>query len=313
MPFFSIIIPTYNRAQMLTTAIDSVLKQSFSDWELIVVDDGSTDNTKEVVNSYNDNRIRYIYQKNSERCAARNNGINSSKGNYICFLDSDDYYLLNRLEKLYNEIKKREFPIAFFYTGICFEDNGIAVRREELPNIFKSMKEYFVTNVIGSPQVCIHKNILLTHKYNENFSIGEDTELWIRIENERFPIIFLNQFTIIATNHIERSVNEVAQNSYKDGLKIMKFIFSKKHPGNKINPKVKRSVISGLYFGIARHYIYNCARFKALFYLLRSILITPTGNQTKHKAFLFYKTLFSHKSNISEIRKYISIFLIYLL
>ena len=76
-PFFSIIIPTYNRAHLISMAIDSVIAQTFENWELIIVDDGSTDNTKELVDNYCsiDKRIRYIYQENAERSAARNNGI----------------------------------------------------------------------------------------------------------------------------------------------------------------------------------------------------------------------------------------------
>ena len=305
MAFFSIITPTYNRAAMLHIAIDSILNQSFTDWELLIIDDGSTDNTKEVVCSYNDTRIKYIYQKNSERSAARNNGINSSNGTYICFVDSDDYYTADRLEKLYEEIKKREFPIAFFYTGICFEKNGIAVKRDEWPNTFKSMKDYFIINVTGSPQVCIHKNILQKHKYNETISIAEDTELWVRIISDGFPVIFIDQYTVIATNHIGRSVNEVTGNSYIDALKVMKLIFSKNHQGHNINKKVKRIVKSGICFGIARYNIYNCIRFKALYYLIKSILINPIEIQSKHKFFLIFKVLISKKNKISGIRKYI--------
>src|ERR1051325_3991500 len=85
-PFFSVIIPTYNRADFIRKPIDSVLAQKFSSWELIIVDDGSTDNTGQVVKSFTDSRIHYVYQSNQERSAARNTGIKNSKGQYICFL-----------------------------------------------------------------------------------------------------------------------------------------------------------------------------------------------------------------------------------
>jgi len=98
-PFFSIIVPTYNRAHLISKAIESVIAQSFVNWELIIVDDGSTDKTMDLIASYQekDTRIRYIYQENAERSAARNNGIDHAKGEYICFLDSDDYYLKKNL------------------------------------------------------------------------------------------------------------------------------------------------------------------------------------------------------------------------
>ncbi|HAB89958.1 MAG TPA: hypothetical protein DCF84_05420 [Bacteroidetes bacterium] len=89
-PYFSIILPTYNRGERIDMAIQSVLDQTYSNWELIIVDDGSTDNTKEVCLQYQEPRISYVYQDNAERSAARNKGIALSRGVYVGFLDSDD-------------------------------------------------------------------------------------------------------------------------------------------------------------------------------------------------------------------------------
>jgi len=96
-PPVSVIIPTYNRASWLRGAIDSVLDQTFADFELIVVDDGSTDNTKEIVADYGD-KIRYFYQPNKGPSAARNTGIGQAKADLICFLDSDDRWIKNKLQ-----------------------------------------------------------------------------------------------------------------------------------------------------------------------------------------------------------------------
>jgi glycosyltransferase involved in cell wall biosynthesis len=89
MPRVSVIIPTYNRADLIEETIDSVLKQTFDDLEIIIVDDGSTDSTKEVVRRF-DGPIKYLYQENRGRSCARNRGFEASSGDYICFLDSDD-------------------------------------------------------------------------------------------------------------------------------------------------------------------------------------------------------------------------------
>src|SRR5688572_11938068 len=113
-PFFSVILPTYNRAHLISKAIESMLAQSYQSWELIIVDDGSTDNTKEVISGFSDARINYIYQKNSERSAARNNGIAHSRGRYICFLDSDDYFMTNHLENMHKAIEASGFAKAVF-------------------------------------------------------------------------------------------------------------------------------------------------------------------------------------------------------
>lgn len=98
-PFFSIIIPTYNRGWIISKTIEQIRSQSFNDWELIVIDDGSTDNTKEIIEkiAFGDNRINYIYQKNARQSAARQNGINRAAGKWVTYIDSDDepypYYL----------------------------------------------------------------------------------------------------------------------------------------------------------------------------------------------------------------------------
>ena len=91
MPFFSIIIPTYNRAHIIGNAVEAVLSQTFSDFELIISDDGSSDNTEEIITPLlKDARIKYIKQINKGVCAARNFGAQHAKGKYLVFLDSDD-------------------------------------------------------------------------------------------------------------------------------------------------------------------------------------------------------------------------------
>lgn len=108
-PFFSVVVPSYNRSDFLPKAITSVLRQCFSSFELIIIDDGSTDCTYEVVNDFVllDSRVRYIYQVNSERGAARNTGINSSCGKWISFLDSDDEYMNHHLQLLFEFVSEQ--------------------------------------------------------------------------------------------------------------------------------------------------------------------------------------------------------------
>ena len=89
-PLFSVVIPTYNRAELITQAVQSVLSQTFSDFELIIIDDGSTDHTAEVVGQIEDPRLRYFQQSNKGRTAARNAGAARARGRYLTFLDSDD-------------------------------------------------------------------------------------------------------------------------------------------------------------------------------------------------------------------------------
>ncbi len=100
MPKVSVILPTYNRAKYISRAIDSVLAQTYKDWELIIIDDGSTDNTKEVVEPYlKDKRIKYVWKENGGVSSARNKGLDMATGEFVAFLDSDDFYMPEKLEK----------------------------------------------------------------------------------------------------------------------------------------------------------------------------------------------------------------------
>jgi glycosyltransferase involved in cell wall biosynthesis len=112
-PLISVIIPTYNRAHLIKRSAKSVLNQTYKNLELIIIDDGSTDNTKEVINSLNDKRIVYVKQENQGVSMARNNGVATAKGKYIAFQDSDDVWHLDKLEKQLFALQKNNADIVF--------------------------------------------------------------------------------------------------------------------------------------------------------------------------------------------------------
>lgn len=109
----SVIIPTYNREKTILRAVDSVLNQSYQDFELIIVDDGSKDNTKAIIEHLADARIQYIWQENGGAAAARNTGILMAKGEYIAFQDSDDYWYPDKLEKQLATLLKSQADVVF--------------------------------------------------------------------------------------------------------------------------------------------------------------------------------------------------------
>jgi glycosyltransferase involved in cell wall biosynthesis len=121
LPEVSVIIPTYNRAHLIREAIDSVLKQTYRDFEIIVVDDGSTDNTREVIDSYIDPHIRYIYQENQGVSGAMNTGILVSKAKYIAWLASDNVMLEESLQKQVDFMEQHP-EIGFCYSQAYFMD-----------------------------------------------------------------------------------------------------------------------------------------------------------------------------------------------
>jgi glycosyltransferase involved in cell wall biosynthesis len=121
-PLVSVIIPTYNRAEYVTQAVESVLNQTYSEIETIVVDDGSTDGTAEVLSKYQD-KISYMYQERSERSKARNEGFRHSKGDCIAFLDSDDVWLPTKIEKQVRVLNEQP-DVGLVYTGVQFIDTN---------------------------------------------------------------------------------------------------------------------------------------------------------------------------------------------
>ena len=112
MPKVSVITPTYNREKYIKKCIDSVLNQTLEDIEFIIIDDGSTDNTSKIIEGYNDKRLKYVKQMNSGIGVSRNNGVKMSKGDYIVFLDSDDYLENDALEKMYNKAISEDLDIV---------------------------------------------------------------------------------------------------------------------------------------------------------------------------------------------------------
>ena len=290
---FSIILPTFNRDKFIKKAINSVISQSFSDWELIIVDDGSTDNTKEIVKNFNDLRINYIYQENSERSAARNRGIKESKGNWICFLDSDDIFPVNRLSVLNKEIIKRKIK-GMYFTNIEFRLNS-----ETKFISYSNPKEgkylrFLFENTIGTPQVCVHRDVVSKFKFNVKLSNGEDLELWTRIQT-LFPIIYLkNVPPLIAYDHSERSVDIKKNNTAILRLKTLNHMFSKDHPAYKLNDSIKRKIFSNTQFNVAKHFMYNNKNFKACKWILKSLKTDFNNEQKKHKIFCLALLLFNN-------------------
>lgn len=131
LPIFSVIIPTYNREAILGRAIDSILNQSYTHFELIIVDDGSVDNTKKIVEAYKDSRIKYVYKENGGQNSALNKGLELAQGKYIAFCDSDDLWLPLKLEKTYEKYSAdNSIDVVYCWTGIV-RNGRLELARED--------------------------------------------------------------------------------------------------------------------------------------------------------------------------------------
>lgn len=212
--FFSIIIPTYNRAFILLDTLKSVISQSFDDYEIIVVDDGSTDNTVEKINELNNDRINYFYKKNEERSVARNYGADKAKGEFLMFLDSDDKMTENCLSSIYDFISSKNFVPEFIFSGyVILNSDNSHHYKYGLSGLFNPDK-LFYGNFLGCSSIIIKKELFKKYYFNTNkeLILFEDWELWLRVINENDLFCFPGM-SIVMINHENRSVlnNSAAQ------------------------------------------------------------------------------------------------------
>lgn len=190
-PFFSVVMPTFNRRELLKRSIGSVVKQNFNYWELIVVDDGSTDDTSSLLNDYSskDQRIKYYNRPSNRKKGAstcRNIGVELSKGQFVAFLDSDDEWFENKLENDY-EIIQSKVDIMSVYSDCIINDGKKEYRA---PSRHLNKGESYVDllfsgeNLNATPTYVIRKNVLEEMQFDENLDIHEDRDLFIRIGNK---------------------------------------------------------------------------------------------------------------------------------
>lgn len=177
IPEISIILCTYNRAKYLNQCIDSVVNQTFKDWELIVVDDGSQDNSFEIINPYIEeyNNIRYLKHRNKKQCYAKNAGIQASFGRYITFIDSDDTYKPYHLESRIEYMKA--------HPEIDLIEGGFATEEEIwLADYYNPGQKINLRECILGPTFFGPRHVFFKLQGFKHFVYGEDTDFWARAE-----------------------------------------------------------------------------------------------------------------------------------
>ncbi len=197
-PLVSVIIPTYQRCDFLPQAIESVIGQAFSDWELIVVDDGSFDETPKLLQSVDDGRVRAVRQPNQGVSAARNHGVRLARGRWLAFLDSDDSWKPRKLQRQIEVLE--EFPE---YRAVYTDE--IWIRRGRRVNPRKIHAKYSGWIYRRCLPLCIisPSSILLDRRlleelggFDQEFPVCEDYDLWLRL-SARHPVLFLNEQLIV--------------------------------------------------------------------------------------------------------------------
>jgi glycosyltransferase involved in cell wall biosynthesis len=193
VPRVSVIIPTYNRAPLLREAIASVLQQTYNDYEIVVVDDGSTDNTRRIIEEFSSPRIRYFYQDNQGRSRARNLALRMALGEFIAFLDSDDMFMPEKLERQVALFDSRSDFGMLYSSARVIDDKGIEIIKpadwaEKKPFylatesgwLYRKIAFYPLTVVL--PTVMVRKEVMAAvGGFDERLHRFEDTDMWRRI------------------------------------------------------------------------------------------------------------------------------------
>lgn len=206
----SVVIPTYNSADFLGEALQSVFDQTFDDYEIIVVDDGSTDNTRSLIERYA-NRIRYIYQDNGGASKARNRGIAGARGKYIAFLDADDRWEPDKLEKQVGILSANPELGMVFTDAVGFNENGPLPRTGQKKSLLMQgdvAQNIFMYSGVGTPSVMVRKTVFdRVGIFDEELFLAEDDNMWIRIAAE-FPVELIDEPLTKVRDHPNRTTKD---------------------------------------------------------------------------------------------------------
>lgn len=293
-PIVSVVIPTYNRALLINRAIQSVLSQTHQDFELIIVDDGSTDNTEEVLKGLKDKRIKYVCLKENSGTSAvpRNVGIRESRGDYVAFLDSDDEWLPEKIEKqlnLFKEFRKKNLGLVGCNCWTINKTRGRILRRLPKYKNYQLFREDVLTGFplygIGSAALVKRKVIEKVGFFDERIKHGNLKDMIIRI-SRKYDFDLIEEPLLKIYSHQNSVTNNL---SFDKKNKDLDYLFRKHREYYKIpkieSERLKRSAIRYIFAGRIK---------EGRKYFLRSIKVYPFNIET-----YFYYLLFSFNSDIS--------------
>lgn len=255
MPLVSVIIPTYNSVAYVTAAVASVLAQTFADLEILVIDDGSTDETSEVMAGYG-TRVRYLRQENSGVAIARNRGIAESQGEYVAFLDADDTWFPRKLELQLEALR------AHIEAGVCYsaflvvtsELKPIGVRRSE--RWASALEDLLLHgNVVGSICTVLAKRSLFQQAggFDPLLSQCADWEMWVRLA-ARTEFVYLDEPLVTYRQH-DSNMSHNAPLLEKDSLRVLEKSFAMEELSPELRAR-RRAAFARNYMVLAGTYIH---------------------------------------------------------
>ncbi len=260
-PYISVVVPTYNRAYCLKRAVDSVYSQSYKNLEVIVVDDGSDDDTQTLIDSMQERtsfyfNLRYIRIAHAGVSRARNTGIQAAAGEWIAFLDSDDYWLEGKLKKQLDYLsEKGEYRVC--HTDEVWIKNG---RRINQGKKHRKYEGWFFNPslklcLISPSSVLIHKDVFAeVGIFDEGFAYVEDFELWLRI-TARFPVGFVSEKLVVKTGGRSDQLSKRIGGIEKYRMQALKKLIL-----NGFFDREQMEKAKAVYFSKAEIYIKGCER-----------------------------------------------------
>jgi glycosyltransferase involved in cell wall biosynthesis len=268
-PFFTIVVPTYNRGSLIKRTLESLVTQTWSHFEIIVVDDGSTDDTETVVRSLNFAQVNYFRIANSERAVARNYGARQAKGNYINFFDSDDLALPNHLAEAAKMVNQNGNP-EWFHLGYAMSTPEGKVFKQVNSYRGETLQEYIPKgNPLSCNGVFLRSDIIKKFTFNEDraLSASEDYELWYRLA-ARYPLFYCNTITSWIIDHEMRSVRKMDAKKLIERLNLLLFYLEQDKVVQGVFRNKFKLTKAGIYSYLALHLSeHNVSKITSLKYL----------------------------------------------
>jgi glycosyltransferase involved in cell wall biosynthesis len=297
-PLFSVIIPTYNRAHKAMRAVQSVLAQTFDDYEIWVIDDGSTDDTRSVLSSLKDGRLNYVCQSNAGVAIARNTGIARARGKYIAFLDSDDRWYPTKLERIAQAIDIRP-DIGLFYSRAEYvRETGTKLWTPNIRDVGDNGYRALLEGNFVAISAAVVKKRCFDIVGGFDTPVGcEDWDMWIRI-SRFFPICMIDDALVII-EHLSsgsrsfsdgsRSFSDGSRSSYQYYVSVLDKVLDKAFRADpQLGMAAKRRIRAAVAYTKGRIYLWVSEDSSALQEFRRSI----TLNRTNWRALIYLGLLY---------------------
>lgn len=239
MVFFSVVVTVFNKENYIYKTLQSVCNQRFTDFELLVINDGSTDGSLTEIEKIQHPNLRVINTKNQGVSAARNTGIENSKGSYIALLDGDDIWHPNHLETFVKAIKKYPDEFVFSNASQCLCEGKLKKYRyavgSENPSVYNYFEASTISSIINSSSIAFKRSLYdVVGGFNTAYSNYEDIGYWFRI-GLKYPVVFTNEITV--------TINSVENSLSKNKSSLTSYYFFEEYDELNVNNPAFRKVL----------------------------------------------------------------------